>query len=250
MKKIASLLLCLIMIFSLTIPVFAASKNSQPKVEPIKVKLCNYIDANGKWVKEKYIKFDVNPQIIDGRTMVPIRAVAEELGYNVSWVNSHSMGRVVGINKSIVLKDITDVNSYLDKNTQFKDFIYLIRQLKEGKNPTSFELGYDTSYQYDIKKPSSMNKKEVITVDSILYNSKELINFGCNFYLDSKYYDTCVELVGFDGTLRNIMEFDFNLDIKPQIINDRTLVPLRAAGELLGLQVEWDNDTRTVIMTA
>lgn len=250
MKRLFSLLLVFVMLFSLTIPTFAASKNSQPKVEPIKVKLCNYIDANGKWVKEKYIKFDVNPQIIDGRTMVPIRAVAEELGYIVSWNETPTMGRVVGINKNIVLKDITDVNSYLDKNTQFKDFIYLIRQLKDGKNPTSFELGNKMIYQMDIKKPGSMNRKEVITVDSILYNSKELINFDCSFFLDSKYFDTCVELVGYDGNLRNIMEFDFNLDIEPQIINDRTLVPLRAAGELLGLQVEWDNNTRTVIMTA
>lgn len=39
------------------------------------------------------------------------------------------------------------------------------------------------------------------------------------------------------------------LDVAPQIIDGRTLVPLRFVGEAFGgLQVEWENDTRTVYM--
>lgn len=78
MKRCLALMLSLVMVFSITIPTFAADK-------PIKVRVCNYTDVNGKWVGEKYIKFDVEPQIIGGRTMVPVRAVAEELGYSVGW---------------------------------------------------------------------------------------------------------------------------------------------------------------------
>lgn len=36
-------------------------------------------------------------------------------------------------------------------------------------------------------------------------------------------------------------------DVKPQLINDRTMVPLRAIFEALGAEVDWDNDTQTVI---
>ena len=78
MKRILSLLLIFVMTFTFVVPTFAAEK-------PIKVRLMNYMDSNGKWVKEKYIEFDVEPQIIDGRTMVPIRAVVEELGWSVFW---------------------------------------------------------------------------------------------------------------------------------------------------------------------
>ena len=39
------------------------------------------------------------------------------------------------------------------------------------------------------------------------------------------------------------------LDVAAVIINDRTLVPARAVAEALGVYVEWDKDSRTVILT-
>lgn len=38
------------------------------------------------------------------------------------------------------------------------------------------------------------------------------------------------------------------LDQPPQIVDGRTLVPLRFAGEALGARVDWDEDTRTVLV--
>lgn len=37
-----------------------------------------------------------------------------------------------------------------------------------------------------------------------------------------------------------------DFDVKPQLINDRTMVPLRAVFEALGAKVNWNNDTETV----
>ncbi len=37
------------------------------------------------WVDNKYIEMDVAPTIIDGRTMVPVRAIFEALGAEVEW---------------------------------------------------------------------------------------------------------------------------------------------------------------------
>ena len=39
------------------------------------------------------------------------------------------------------------------------------------------------------------------------------------------------------------------LDVPPQLIADRTMVPLRAVSECFGLKVEWDDATSTVIIT-
>ncbi len=39
------------------------------------------------------------------------------------------------------------------------------------------------------------------------------------------------------------------LDVPPQIIEDRTLVPVRAISEALGCKVDWDGVSRTVIIT-
>lgn len=66
MKKIISML-CIICCMCLLIPVAAADGE-------IKVLLDG-----------KKLKFDVPPQIIDGRTMVPLRTIFEELGAEIDW---------------------------------------------------------------------------------------------------------------------------------------------------------------------
>ena len=38
----------------------------------------------------------------------------------------------------------------------------------------------------------------------------------------------------------------FNMDVAPKIINDRTMVPVRAVAEAVGADVTWDDATRTV----
>ena len=84
MRKIISLLLCLIMVFSITIPTFAATNNS----DEVKVVLRNYIDKNGKSVTSKTITFtkdEGKPMNENGRILLPIRKIAEELGYKVDW---------------------------------------------------------------------------------------------------------------------------------------------------------------------
>ncbi len=42
---------------------------------------------------------------------------------------------------------------------------------------------------------------------------------------------------------------ELSFDVPPQIINDRTMVPLRAIFEALGASVDWDQDTQTVTST-
>ena len=65
-KKVISIVLSLVFILSLSNAVFA---------------------DNGITVKldDKQLTFDVPPQIIDGRTMVPMRKIFEELGASVDW---------------------------------------------------------------------------------------------------------------------------------------------------------------------
>ncbi len=44
-------------------------------------------------------------------------------------------------------------------------------------------------------------------------------------------------------------EATVKLDIAPQIINDRTMIPLRAISEAMGADVQWDPDAYSVIIT-
>ena len=40
-----------------------------------------------------------------------------------------------------------------------------------------------------------------------------------------------------------------SFDVPPQVVNSRTLVPLREIFEKMGASIEWDGDTRTVTAT-
>ncbi len=66
MKKVLSLILVIAMIFS-----FATAIAEEKLVS---------VEVNGKM-----LTFDVNPIIVDGRTLVPLRAIFEELGATVDW---------------------------------------------------------------------------------------------------------------------------------------------------------------------
>lgn len=129
----------------LQVPGFSASGKVQLNDEPIIVELYG-----------KPIKFDVQPQLINGRTMVPLRAIFEAIGLDVGW------------------------NPDLKQVTGTKD------------------------------------------------GTKILLTIGKNVaYINSK-----LEI----------------LDAPPVIVNGSTLVPIRFIAEATGLDVEWDETTKTVII--
>lgn len=68
MKKIASLLLAMLLLIGVITPVMA-NNNITVKIDG------------------QQISFDVQPQLINGRTMVPLRAIFEALGATVDWNN-------------------------------------------------------------------------------------------------------------------------------------------------------------------
>ena len=107
------------------------------------------------------IETDTAPVIINGRTMVPVRAIAENLGCDVIW-DEADQGIVV----------CRDFHLY------------------------TFWIGYDTSF--DI-------------------------------------YDNAV-----------VPENTYSLESVPVIINDRTMLPVRAVAEMMNAEVGWDDATRTV----
>lgn len=109
------------------------------------------------------LSFDVQPQIINSRTMVPMRAIFTALGANVDWVEEHRL--------IIASKKTSIVTMMIDSP------IMHIGNLETGE-------------------------QRVIELDS-----------------------------------------------PPVIVDSRTLVPVRAISDALGVEVGWDEATRSVILT-
>ena len=144
MKKILSFLLVCVLLSTLALPVFS--------VEEVQVTL------NGE-----RIAFDVPGQIINGRSMVPMRKIFETLGATVEWIPAEQGIAATRGNQILILVIGSNLMLIADKAT---------------------------------------------------------------------------------GTEQRI-----TLDVPPQIVNDRTLVPVRAVSEGLGLNVAWDGATRTAMLT-
>ncbi|MBE7053618.1 MAG: hypothetical protein E7391_05010 [Ruminococcaceae bacterium] len=140
MKKIISLVLCLVMLVSC----FSFSAFAQDEISII---------INGK-----KLTMDQNPVIIDGRTLVPVRAIFEGLGAQVEWDDS--------------------VKTAIGK--------------RDGK---------------EIK-------------------------------------------IQINNTVAKVNGADITLDVPAQLINSRTMVPVRFISEALGEKVDWDGNTKTVIITS
>ena len=145
MKKIMALILAFFLVFSLT--VFA--ENGEITVI-----------VNGSKIES-----DVPATIIDGRTMLPVRAIFEALGMVVTW---------------------------------------------DGATQTAIGVGYDYAVSMTIGSPI------------------------IKFYLATNI------------TAETEADLEITADVPPQIVDGRTLVPVRALAEAIESTVEWDADTKTV----
>ncbi len=79
------------------------------------------------WVDGKYVTTDAKPYIEDSRTLVPIRFIAEALGYNVEWIESSRTVVLTNgperIQMVIGSRNATHngKNTYLNKEPQLKN---------------------------------------------------------------------------------------------------------------------------------
>lgn len=109
-------------------------------------------------VDGEYVKFDVQPTIIEGRTLVPVRAIFEALGAEVDW---------------------------------------------NGDTRTAVSSKGDTKVSVQI-----------------------------------------------DNNVMKVNDADVVLDVPAQLIDNRTLVPVRAISEAYDCYVDWNGDKRTVIVVS
>ena len=61
--------------------------------------------------------------------------------------------------------------------------------------------------------------------------------------------DDIVIIMQIDNVIITVKGVDIELDVPPQLIDSRTLVPVRAVAEGLDVVVGWDDETNTVILT-
>lgn len=194
------------------------------------VVLKDYTGKDGSCIESKRVIFeDVQPQIINGRTMLPIRAIAEELGFEASWDEETQSVSLVGTFSTV------NGNKPYASNLQFKRTVDLFNSFPDN----TFEEKYKTVKAVDV--PFTAEDEDLLRLqnaDRAILLERFVIGSSDAIVRVAKYGDS----TDFKGV--------YALDVPAMIVDGRTLIPLRAVGEMLGLDVSWDDLSKTVTLSA
>lgn len=151
------------------------------------------------YLNGKKLSFDVQPQIINSRTMVPMRKIFEELGTVVGWNNNTQ--RAISVKKGDVVS-VSIGGQYLTVNGEQKLLdsppviisgrtLVPVRAVAESFNCDVEWYDYGASQVVDINMKDTINSME--NIGSLLVGYSEFPPFS--------YYDDYENLIGFDTEL-------------------------------------------------
>lgn len=116
----------------------------------------------------------------------------------------------------------------IEKNEEFRKELDNIKKIRRENKAEANEVINDLR---DIFQDAPKeDRKEIL--GEIAEIKKELKDDSIGMFMRGKHVD-----------------FDKYDGVKPEIVKDRTLIPLRAVSETLGAQVEWDEENKTVTVT-
>lgn len=152
----------------------------------------------------------------------------------------------------------TELSSFFDWNPHKDEFIpidenYSTLYLYDSNNKVNVCASKDGAEQMNILFEE---QEPIITADTTLLPIRSI----AEFYGWDVAWDGDMREIGItDGTKtvkifvdKNYMYIGdkfVNIDVPSMILNDRTLVPVRAVSEALGLNVEWIGETNTVALS-
>ena len=197
----------------------------------IKVKMRGYTNKDGKRINEyRTVEFDVKPQLINDRTMVPIRAVAEELGYEVRWTGGTSRVDLIGSQNEIIEGKLP---------YQCQTMIDMMKDSMKGSKKTG--SNFSETYTYFNSTPVT---EEIYKKFNDLLQKDGAVRYGVYLHVGKTQG---VAYISRNSELSlDEIRVNYEMDVTPIVYKDRTLLPLRAVGELLGFDVQWDGSTQTV----
>lgn len=161
------------------------------------------IDEKSYMINSEEMGLDVAPMIIDGRTMVPIRAVSESFGCDVKW---DSEKREVSITTPVISVTETTTESITETVTELvteeAKLIGFNSGFKVGKDITAgeyeFRITEGRKFAYINLTGDGINSKDGI----FLINSSSIINLGkgahiyivnCDIYKNGKLFAKCTD---------------------------------------------------------
>lgn len=98
--------------------------------------------------------------------------------------------------------------------------------------------------------PKLINNRTMVPMRKIFESMGAEVEWEAATQTITATKDDIVVVMQIGNNLINVNGKDIAFDVAPQLVDGRTLVPARAVAESLKAKVDWDGDTRTVIITS
>ena len=97
--------------------------------------------------------------------------------------------------------------------------------------------------------PQLINDRTMVPMRKIFESLGAEVDWNGETQTITATKDDVVIVMQIDNVVISINGQDITLDVPPQLVDNRTLVPVRAVAEGLAADVKWDGDNQTVIIT-
>lgn len=141
---------------------------------------------------------------------------------------------------------------FVEAMTYVKDFLY--REINDTQdvvtlqidNPTMYVNGAAVSVDENGIAPRIIDDRTLLPLRSVIESLGGSIawNEADSSVTVNQNGNTVIFTIGSNNV--NVNGQTRTIDSAPEIINDRTMLPIRAAAETLGMRVEWSEPTRTI----
>jgi hypothetical protein len=207
------------------------------------------------------VKNDDGTYTTTSRTLVPIRAVAELAGYDVTWKQAEKTIIITPkeTNGVYIVTAATDEDGELiygddnhvvdvkvpEKSTKIYNRLLHMASDVDRSSCTGDEAELDAKFgtTYLLFGLKELDTNGVLRFADRIALSGEC-KFGC--YLTVGNSNGISYMRNNDKTGVDEIRVAYKMDIPAVMYDDRTLVPIRAVGEMLGYTVGWSNNTVTL----
>ncbi len=110
-----------------------------------------------------------------------------------------------------------------------------------------FVMVDDTYLSFD-QPPIMQNDRVLVPLRAIFEALDATVEWDEQTQTITSYKGNTIVVMQIGNASYTVNEADKSLDVSPQIINGRTLVPVRAIAESFNCEVNWDDSTQTVVI--
>lgn len=97
--------------------------------------------------------------------------------------------------------------------------------------------------------PQSINGRTMVPMRKIFEAMGAIVNWDNENQIVTAVKDDITVIMQINNAVIRVNNDEILLDVPPQVVDSRTLVPARAVAESLNAEVLWDGETKTVIIT-